>query len=225
DTAAELVAIARENLHEAGIQYDQVTDWRAITLATLAAVEGDTDTAEQFIKQYFRGSGTDWANRVGNRDFVCQLLAIAGAAEAAVQCIREGLAEPSRVMPFLEPVRTACGVDRHGEPRIVAAASCAIERHARQEVHEKRPIGADQHPGYRVTPADRHAVARAIPVPELGTAILSGPHLYRVFAAPVALLRDRLGATPHQCGKGQCGSCQSLRYSHGSLPVILLLVA
>ena len=103
DTAAELVAIARENLHEAGIQYDQVTDWRAITLATLAAVEGDTDTAEQFIKQYFRGSGTDWANRVGNRDFVCQILGIAGAAEEAVQCIRDGLEEPSRVMPFLEP--------------------------------------------------------------------------------------------------------------------------
>jgi TolB-like protein len=103
DRTEGLVAIARENLDESGVQYDEVVDWRAITLATLAAVEGDTDATERFIKQYFKGSGTDWANRVGNRDFVCQLLAIAGAAEAAVECIREGLEEPSRVMPFLEP--------------------------------------------------------------------------------------------------------------------------
>jgi hypothetical protein len=28
---------------------------------------------------------------------------VAGAADAAVQCIRDGLEEPSYVMPFLEP--------------------------------------------------------------------------------------------------------------------------
>jgi tetratricopeptide (TPR) repeat protein len=104
DKAAGLVAIARENLDEAGIhQYAEVVDWRAITLAALAAVEGDAAATERFIKQYFKGSGNDWANRVHNRDFVCQLLGIAGGADAAVRCIREGLEEPSRIMPFLEP--------------------------------------------------------------------------------------------------------------------------
>ena len=103
DTVAELGALARENLSEGGVDVDKIEDWRAITLATLAAAEGDSDGAAQFIRQYFRGGGTDWANRVHNRDFVCQILGMAGAAEAAVRCLREGLEEPSLVMPFLEP--------------------------------------------------------------------------------------------------------------------------
>jgi len=103
DTVAELAAIARENLAARGIPFDEIDDWRAITLAAMAAAEGDTAQAVQFIRQFYRGSGTDWANRVHNRDFTCQILGIASAAEEAVQCIREGLEEPSRVMPFLEP--------------------------------------------------------------------------------------------------------------------------
>jgi hypothetical protein len=103
DTVAELAAIARDNLSGAGLDYAEIDDWRAITLATLAATEGDADGATQFIRQYFRGAGADWANRVHNRDFICQLLGMAGAAEAAVRCLREGLEEPSLVMPFLEP--------------------------------------------------------------------------------------------------------------------------
>jgi tetratricopeptide (TPR) repeat protein len=103
DSAAALAAIARENLAAGGIPFDEIGDPRAITLAAMAAVRGDTTQAVQFIRQFYRGSGTDWANRVHSRDFTCQILGIAGAAEEAVQCIREGLAEPSRIMPFLEP--------------------------------------------------------------------------------------------------------------------------
>jgi TolB-like protein len=103
DTAAALAAIARENLAAGGIPFDEIVDWRAITLAAMAAVRGDTTQAVQFIRQFYRGSGTDWAGRVHNRDFTCQILGIAGAAEEAVQCIRDGLEEPSRVAPFLEP--------------------------------------------------------------------------------------------------------------------------
>ena len=103
DRIAELVALARSNLDESGTDCGEVDDWRAITLAALAAVEGDTEGATRFIQQYYRGAGTDWAHRAMNRDFTCQILGIAGAADAAVQCIRDGLTEPSRIMPFLEP--------------------------------------------------------------------------------------------------------------------------
>ena len=103
DTVAELVAIARENLSEGGGSLDEVDDWRAITLAMLATVEGDGDRAVRFIRQYYSGMGTDWASRVHNRDFTCQILGLAGATAAAVRCVREGLEEPSLVMPFLEP--------------------------------------------------------------------------------------------------------------------------
>jgi tetratricopeptide (TPR) repeat protein len=74
-----------------------------IGLATIAAVEGRTEDAVRFIRQWRQGIGTDWAGRVLWRDTICQVLGMAGAAEAAVECIREGLEEPSAVMPFFEP--------------------------------------------------------------------------------------------------------------------------
>ncbi len=103
DKVAELTALGRRNLEESGVDPEAIRDYRAIALAAFAALEGDAEAAERFIQQYYRGSGTDWANRVFNRDFTCQILGVAGVADAAVQCIRDGLEEPSYVMPFLEP--------------------------------------------------------------------------------------------------------------------------
>ncbi|MEJ2322790.1 MAG: hypothetical protein P8Z31_10810, partial [Gammaproteobacteria bacterium] len=100
---AELAAAAREGIVEPGMEPSEITDGRAIELAMLAATEGDAAAAEQFIRQFYRGEGTDWASRVALRDRTCRILGIAGAADAAVKCIRDGLAEPSRVMPFFEP--------------------------------------------------------------------------------------------------------------------------
>ena len=103
DKVAELTALGRRNLEESGVDPEAIRDYRAIALAAFAALEGDAEAAERFIQQYYRGSGTDWANRVFNRDFTCQILGVVGAANAAVRCIRDGLEEPSYVMPFLEP--------------------------------------------------------------------------------------------------------------------------
>ena len=103
DKVAELTALGRRNLEESGVDPEAIRDYRAIALAAFAALEGDAEAAERFIQQYYRGSGTDWAYRAHNRDFTCQILGVAGAADAAVQCIRDGLEEPSYVMPFLEP--------------------------------------------------------------------------------------------------------------------------
>ena len=36
-------------------------------------------------------------------DIACQILGMAGAAEAVVSCIRQGLDQPSNVMPFIDP--------------------------------------------------------------------------------------------------------------------------
>ena len=72
-------------------------------LALIAALEGRTEDTVNLIRQWRQGIGTDWAGRILWRDTLCQLLGMAGAAEAAVKCIREGLAEPSGIMPFFEP--------------------------------------------------------------------------------------------------------------------------
>ena len=88
----------------AEFDFDPLEHLTALTFALLAAVEGDTAEAERFMRIYFRNKGTDWADRVSNRDFACQILGMAGASEAAVQCIRDGLEEPSMIMPFVEPL-------------------------------------------------------------------------------------------------------------------------
>jgi hypothetical protein len=103
DKVAEIKAIARENIDRLGIPDDEIVESPALTLALMAAIDGDAAKTEQFIRQYYRGAGTDWTNRAWKRDDTCELLGLAGAAEAAVQCIRDGLEEPSQVLPFLEP--------------------------------------------------------------------------------------------------------------------------
>ena len=73
-------------------------------MALLAAVEGNADETERLVRRFDRTGGLDWPERVGQRDIICQILAISGAAEAAVDCIRIGLEEPSYVAPFLDPL-------------------------------------------------------------------------------------------------------------------------
>jgi len=103
DKVAKLKAIARESIDKLGVPDNEVIEKPALTLALIAAVDGDATGAEQFIRQYYRGAGRDWTDRAWNRDLTCQLLGLAGAADATVQCLRDGLKEPSRVLPFLEP--------------------------------------------------------------------------------------------------------------------------
>ena len=74
-----------------------------LPLAWIAAVEGDRDEAVSLIDKWWQGIGTDWATRSGMRDIACQILGRAGAAQEAVECIREGLEEPSTIVPWLEP--------------------------------------------------------------------------------------------------------------------------
>lgn len=44
------------------------------------------------------------AERIDQLDIICQMYGMAGAAHAAADCLRTGLEEPSRIMPFLDPL-------------------------------------------------------------------------------------------------------------------------
>jgi TolB-like protein len=100
---AALVADTRARLAEY-VPDGSVGDGRTLLLAALlAALEGDTEETERLIRRWNREEAQDWPERVHSRDRSCQILGLAGAAEAAVECIRTGLEEPSHVAPYLEP--------------------------------------------------------------------------------------------------------------------------
>lgn len=104
DRLAELVAEGRESISLLGTTDDLLDTDAILSVALLAAVEGKTEETERLVQSWYRGAGTlDLAGRVVNWDKACQNLGIAGAAEAAVKCIREGLEQPSTIMPFIEP--------------------------------------------------------------------------------------------------------------------------
>ena len=74
-----------------------------LALAMLAAIQGEMETAVRINRRWLRLIKNEWAERPAFRHLSCQIYGMAGATDAAVQCIRAGLAEPSWVMPFLEP--------------------------------------------------------------------------------------------------------------------------
>jgi TolB-like protein len=74
-----------------------------LDIALVTAAEGNTEETERLIRRWRRGAAEDLAELVNIRHYACQVLGIAKATTAAVECIRTGLAEPSFVMPFLEP--------------------------------------------------------------------------------------------------------------------------
>jgi tetratricopeptide (TPR) repeat protein len=74
-----------------------------LPMAFIAAVEGDTAETERRVRSWLREAGRDLAELTVLRHHACRALGLAGAASAAVECLRSGLAEPSQVMSFIEP--------------------------------------------------------------------------------------------------------------------------
>jgi TolB-like protein/DNA-binding winged helix-turn-helix (wHTH) protein len=74
-----------------------------IGAAMLAGVQGNANQAASLIERWDRYTPVDWAERVATRHDACRVLGMVAATQAAVQCIRDGLAEPSMVIPFVEP--------------------------------------------------------------------------------------------------------------------------
>ncbi len=93
----------RIQLDTLGPREETLETMAALTLAAVAGIEGNTSQAEEYVERWLNGAGLDWPDRVVYRETACQVLGIAGAAEAAVSCIRDGLEEPSMLMPFIEP--------------------------------------------------------------------------------------------------------------------------
>lgn len=96
--AEEVEQEARKALAE----IEHAGPWPNLTYALTHVYRGDNDEAERYIQAWYQTGGQDWANRVGYRQLTCNILGLASKAKAAVDCIREGLSEPSEMIPFLE---------------------------------------------------------------------------------------------------------------------------
>jgi len=72
-------------------------------IALVAAAEGKTEEAEEYIQRYLYEARQDMTDYSAYAAETCQVLGMAGAAQAAVDCLREALSKPSNVYPFLEP--------------------------------------------------------------------------------------------------------------------------
>jgi len=77
-------------------------DYR-LSMAFITAIEGDTAESERLVRAWLREATLDLAELANTRHHACRALGLAAAASAAVECLRSGLAEPSLVMPFIEP--------------------------------------------------------------------------------------------------------------------------
>jgi hypothetical protein len=102
---AATVADAERALGLAGT--DTAERWDSVyaqSRVLLALARGDTPLVERELAALQYRVDDDIATEVGERRELCQYLALAGDAEAAVRCLRAGLTRPSRVMPFLDPL-------------------------------------------------------------------------------------------------------------------------
>jgi hypothetical protein len=75
-----------------------------LTIALIDAAEGKTEEAENKIQRLLRDARQDMTNYSAEADSACQVLGMAGAATAAVDCLREAFTKPSSAFPFLEPL-------------------------------------------------------------------------------------------------------------------------
>ncbi len=74
-----------------------------LDMALVTAAEGNTEQTERLIRRWRRGVAKDLAELAYTRHHSCRVLGMARATVGAVECIRTGIAEPSLVMPFMEP--------------------------------------------------------------------------------------------------------------------------
>jgi hypothetical protein len=72
-------------------------------MALLTATEGKTEETERLIRRWRREAVNDKTELAAFHHDACKILGIAHATTSAVECIRTGLAEPSDVIPFIDP--------------------------------------------------------------------------------------------------------------------------
>ncbi|WP_162300114.1 winged helix-turn-helix domain-containing protein [Kineobactrum sediminis] len=89
-----------------------------LVIAMVTAATGKREETERLVRSWLREASRDVAELVNQRHYACRALAIVEAVAAALECLRSGLMEPSRVMPFLEPFLPYYDLMRN-EPRFV----------------------------------------------------------------------------------------------------------
>jgi hypothetical protein len=102
DLGPRLVAIRARLDRERQEGLNSENDYR-LSMAFITAIEGDTAESERLVRAWLREAVLDLAELANMRHHACRALGLAAAASAAVECLRSGLAEPSLVMPFIEP--------------------------------------------------------------------------------------------------------------------------
>jgi TolB-like protein len=101
---AEVLAAARSAIDALEVPDNLVLDYvQNLDMAMVTAAEGDARDTERRIGLLLNSPEQDLASRPSYLQTACHLLGMAGAAEAAVNCIRTALNEKSPVMPFLDP--------------------------------------------------------------------------------------------------------------------------
>jgi hypothetical protein len=104
DRLEELLAQGRARLEQRRDSEGGFADVNQyLLLALFAAVDGDTVETERLVRVWRRAADEDLAELTNIRHYACRILGMAKASAAAVECIRDALAEPSYVMPFVEP--------------------------------------------------------------------------------------------------------------------------
>lgn len=73
-------------------------------MALVAAAAGEREETGRLIQRWHREAAADQVEIMNGRQYACETLGMAAAAAAAVECIRDSLANPSNVFPFLEPL-------------------------------------------------------------------------------------------------------------------------
>ena len=102
--AAQSLAEARTKLEREGASgIDGFEGNFYLALAIVTATERNQAETERLVRAWLREATKDLAELAAMRHYACRVLGMAAAVSAAVECLRSGLAEPSRVTPFIEP--------------------------------------------------------------------------------------------------------------------------
>ena len=121
----EVLAKARAHLdqhRDSDGEFRPVMIFPWLDLAFVTAAEGNSAEAERLVRRWLREAPADPAELMLQRQNACTILGMAGATNAAVECIRTALIEPSYAMPFIEPFLPYYDPIRH-EPTFVELLS------------------------------------------------------------------------------------------------------
>ena len=104
ETLAAILPVKRAFLEQSrGDDGEFINYGTNLEVALIAAAEGKTEEAERRVRMVLREARKDMTAQTAMLANACQVLGMAGAAAAAVDCLRTAFSVPSTAHPFLEP--------------------------------------------------------------------------------------------------------------------------